>query len=239
MVSVTAQFESGVTYTSGLNGYYVIQRVGTGFFNIGGTAGLQLEEDSQSAASAILIGSGFNFGPTADGSSGVNANGLPVPFTSDSPKPFDLGTVYWIDANVMPVPSKTQWQIDSLRIINVNGIPQTPPSVSCTAHPSTLWPPTGRSVVTTISGTIAPGSQAINSGGTSFVVTDSQSTAQQNGTVTPNADGTFSFTVPLVASRADNIMAGRRYTVTVTATDANANQGSCAALIVVPHDQRH
>jgi hypothetical protein len=122
-------------------------------------------------------------------------------------------------------------------ITSINGTSQTPPSVSCSATPNTLWPPNGKTVLTTISGQITSGTSAIVSGATGFVVTDSQSPTQQNGTVTAQSNGGFSFSVPLVASRAGNIKAGRQYTIAVTATDAIGNQGSCSALVVVPHDQ--
>ena len=100
-----------------------------------------------------------------------------------------------------------------------------------------LWPPDGTSVPVTISGTIAAGTSAIDPEATSFLVTDSQSGMQQSGSIVPATDGTFTFTVPLIASRAGNIKAGRTYTITVVATDAVGKQGTCSAGVLVPHDQ--
>jgi hypothetical protein len=120
-------------------------------------------------------------------------------------------------------------------ITGMNGTAQTPPNVSCSASPKTLWPPNGNTVATTVSGQITKGTQA--TGTATFLVTDSQSSAQQNGTITTQPDGTFSFTVPLVSSRAGNIKSGRQYTIAVTANDAIGNQGSCSAVVTVPHDQ--
>lgn len=127
--------------------------------------------------------------------------------------------------------------IGGVTITSINGVTQTPPSVSCDAAPNVLWPPNGKSVLTTISGRISAGTSPIVSGETSFVIFDSQSQPQQRGTATPNADGTFSFVVPLVASRAGNNKDGRQYAIIVTATDEIGNTGSCSALVVVPHDQ--
>lgn len=116
-------------------------------------------------------------------------------------------------------------------------VQQLPPKVSCAASPATLWPPNGKSVPVAISGTITAGTSAIDAAATSFLVTDSQSGAQQSGSVVPGTDGTFTFTVSLVASRAGNIKAGRTYIITVVATDAVGNQGTCSAAVLVPHDQ--
>lgn len=116
-------------------------------------------------------------------------------------------------------------------------VPPQPPKVSCAANPAMLWPPDGTSVPVAISGTIAAGTSAIDPAATSFLVTDSQSGLQQSGSIVPATDGTFTFTVPLIASRAGNIKAGRTYTIMVVATDAVGNQGTCSAGVLVPHDQ--
>ena len=59
-----------------------------------------------------------------------------------------------------------------IHITGLNGAPQVPPSVSCSANPSILWPPNGKAVLVTVSGNIAQGTQAIPSGGTAYAVTD-------------------------------------------------------------------
>ena len=48
-------------------------------------------------------------------------------------------------------------------ITSINGVPQVPPSISCMTTPSTLWPPNGKSVLVTISGTITPGTSSLSS----------------------------------------------------------------------------
>ena len=122
-----------------------------------------------------------------------------------------------------------------VRIISIDGASQTPPSVSCSATPNSLWPPNGSTVPITISGQITAGTSTV--GVTTFLITDSQSSTQQTGTVTAQSNGGFSFSVPLMASRAGNIKESRQYKIAVTAADAIGNQGSCSALVVVPHDQ--
>jgi len=122
-------------------------------------------------------------------------------------------------------------------VSNSTVTPQQPPKVTCAASPAILWPPDGSSIPVTTSGVIAAGTSAIDPAATSFLVTDSQSGAQQSGSIVPAAEGTFTFTVPLVASRAGNIKSGRTYTITVVATDTSGHQGTCAAEVLVPHDQ--
>jgi hypothetical protein len=144
----------------------------------------------------------------------------------NNPTAFVLGLT-WAKSGALP----TDFTMQPL----VNSGQNTPPSVSCGAAPQILWPPNGRTVVTTISGHATPGTSPIAA--TTYLVSDSQSAGQQTGTVAPNAAGTFSFTVPLVAARAGTIMSGRQYTIVVTANDASGNQGSCSAVVTVPHDQ--
>jgi hypothetical protein len=135
--------------------------------------------------------------------------------------------------SVSPVDPKSG--TGGVAITSIDGVAQTPPTVSCSASSTTLWPPNGRTVPVAVSGRTTAGTSAV--GTTTFLVTDSQSSSQQNGILTPQSNGAFSFTVPLVASRAGNIKSGRQYTVAVTANDAIGNQGSCSAVVTVPHDQ--
>lgn len=62
---------------------------------------------------------------------------------------------------------------------------------------------------------------------------------QQSGSIVADTNGTFTFAVPLMASRAGNVKPGRTYTITVVATDALGNQGTCSTKVLVPHDQGH
>lgn len=127
--------------------------------------------------------------------------------------------------------------IGNVTITDINGVPQTPPTVTCAATPSILWPPNGKPVVVTVSGTIKPGTQAIPFGGTTYAVIDEYSQVQPTGTIAVSAGGSYSFTLSLIAARNGSDIDGRTYSINVIATDAIGNVGSCAAVLTVPHDQ--
>ena len=55
-------------------------------------------------------------------------------------------------------------------IAGINGVPQAPPTVRCTATPNLLWPPNGKAVSVIVSGTVALGTQPLSSGGLSYAV---------------------------------------------------------------------
>jgi hypothetical protein len=120
-----------------------------------------------------------------------------------------------------------------ITITSINGVPQTPPTVSCTASPNVLWPPNGKPVEVTTSGTVSPGTQPIPA----YAVIDEYGQVQPSGSFTVGADGSYSFGVTLIASRDGNDKDGRTYTINVIATDQIGNVGSCSAVVTVPHDQ--
>lgn len=144
------------------------------------------------------------------------------------------GGVYPLYNSLSPDPGSGT---GGITITSVNGVSQTPPSVSCSATPTTLWPPNGKSVVVTVSGTATAGTQLILASGTKYAVTDSYGEDQPSGPFTLGTGGSYSFEVPLVASRNGNDQNGRTYTIMVTAADAIGNVGLCSAIVTVPHDQ--
>ncbi|HEY6386359.1 MAG TPA: hypothetical protein VIX91_11820 [Candidatus Acidoferrum sp.] len=122
-------------------------------------------------------------------------------------------------------------------ITSINDVPQTPPSVTCSANPHTLWPPNGKPVVVTVSGTVTPGSQPIPSGIAAYAVTDEYDQVQPSGTVTLGTGGSYSFGISLIAARNGDDKDGRTYTIVVGARDSIGNLGSCSTVVTVPHDQ--
>jgi hypothetical protein len=114
-----------------------------------------------------------------------------------------------------------------------------PPSVTCTANPTTLWPPNGKAVVVTVSGEVTPGAEAIAANGTTYAVVDEYGQDQPSGSFTPGAGGHYSFGVPLIAARNGDDPDGRTYTIDVIVKDVKGNSGSCSAVVTVPHDQGH
>ena len=110
-----------------------------------------------------------------------------------------------------------------------------PPVITVAASPETLWPPNGKLVPVTMSGTITDESGVQ---GSSYQVMDEYGQVQPKDTVTPDeADGSYAFTIKLQASRNGNDRDGRRYTIVVSVTDNAGNVGSASTSVTVPHDQ--
>ena len=77
----------------------------------------------------------------------------------------------------------------------------------------------------------------INTTTAAFHVVDEYGTVHPSGPVSVGADGRYSFTVMLQASRLGSDSNGRRYEVVVTVSDNAGNAGSASAIVTVPHDQ--
>jgi hypothetical protein len=113
----------------------------------------------------------------------------------------------------------------------------TPPVVTITATPATLWPPNGRMAPVVISGTITDARSGVDVSTAAYAVIDEYRQVQPMGSVTLRSDGRYSFTIQLQASRNGNDQNGRQYTITVSAHDRAGNTGSAATAVIVPHDQ--
>jgi hypothetical protein len=122
-------------------------------------------------------------------------------------------------------------------ITSINGVPQTPPSVSCTATPNTLWPPNGKPVSVTVSGILTPGTSSLVPGGSGYLVIDEYGQDQPSSQISLGSGGSYLFQVSLIAARNGNDTDGRTYTIIVNGQDALGNVGSCSAIVTVPHDQ--
>jgi Pro-kumamolisin, activation domain/Bacterial Ig-like domain (group 1) len=114
----------------------------------------------------------------------------------------------------------------------------TPPAITVSATPGMLWPPNGKMVEVTISGTIADSGSGVNGGTAAYAVTDEYGLVQPSGSITLDENGNYSFTIQLQASRLGTDKDGRQYTITVTAQDNAGNGGSASTVVVVSHDQR-
>jgi hypothetical protein len=103
----------------------------------------------------------------------------------------------------------------------------TPPVITVAAHPATLWPPNGKLVPVTVSGTVMeePEGSGVNASTATYAVTDEYGSVQPSGPVTVAADGSYTFTIKLQASRHGNDRDGRQYSITVSAQDNAGNMG--------------
>ena len=110
----------------------------------------------------------------------------------------------------------------------------TPPILSVTLSPATLWPPNDKLVpiiaAITVKDNYDPSPEIKLESITAsepLLANDIQNA--QLGT----DDRQFS----LVAKRAGTNLAGRIYSVTYSATDASGNKATASATVIVPHDQ--
>jgi hypothetical protein len=116
----------------------------------------------------------------------------------------------------------------------------TPPVITITATPKTLWPPNGKMVPVTISGTIKDAESGVNASTAAYAVIDEYGLIQPSGQITTldATTGSYTFRIQLQASRNGNDKDGRQYTIIVSAQDNEGNQGSKSTIVTVPHDQR-
>jgi hypothetical protein len=112
-----------------------------------------------------------------------------------------------------------------------------PPVMTVAPSPTTLWPPNGRLVTVTVSGSITdePGSSGVQAGRAAYQVMDEYGQIQPSGSVTL-VDGQYSFTMALQASRRGNDPDGRHYMIAVSATDMAGNSGAASATVTVPRN---
>jgi hypothetical protein len=113
----------------------------------------------------------------------------------------------------------------------------TPPVITVSATPRVLWPPNGKMVPVTVSGTISDTGSGVNVNSAAYVVKDEYGEVQPKGTITLGPGGNYSFIVLLQASRLGHDLDGRRYTVTVQAKDNAGDDGSKTSVVLVPHDR--
>ena len=115
----------------------------------------------------------------------------------------------------------------------------TPPAITISANPATLWPPNGKLISVRVSGTIRdePSGSGVNASSAAFVVLDEYGQIQPRGSLTLRADGRYAFTVALEASRRRNDWDGRHYTIAVSVKDGAGNLGVASTMVTVPHHQ--
>jgi probable HAF family extracellular repeat protein len=112
-----------------------------------------------------------------------------------------------------------------------------PPVITVSASPTTLWPPNGKLVTVTVSGTITDEPDGSRVSNAAYRVMDEYGQIQPSGNFTPEADDEYSFTVELQASRRGNDRNGRQYTIEVSATDHAGNPSTESVIVTVPHNQ--
>jgi hypothetical protein len=162
----------------------------------------------------------------ADQLSGLAAGSLPAPTTLSNE-----GAGQSVTATCTDVAGNS-----ASATVNGINIDKTPPVITASTNLATLWPPNGRMVSVTVSGTISDSLSGINPSTAAFAVQDSYGLLHPSGLVSVSANGTYSFTIPLEARRDGQDKNGRLYTIVVSARDNAGNASLATTTVIVPHD---
>lgn len=197
--------------------------------------------------------------PSANGNGWINSSPVTVNLSATDSGSGVQQLRYWINGGQVTVVagSSASTQISgegmnsaNLRVLDNAGnisslvsqpvnIDLTPPAVSVSASPSSIWPPNGKMVAVTVSGTITDNLSGVNPSTAAFAVVDEYGRVHPSGPVTLGPGGSYSFTVSLQASRNGNDTDGRQYMISVSAKDFAGNRGSAATTVTVPYAQGH
>jgi hypothetical protein len=178
------------------------------------TAGVLLGNGDGSFQSALTYSSGGQ-GPTSVAVADVNGDGKPdVLLTNECDAFCFTGTVG----------------------VLINITDMAPPLITLSPTPNSLWPPNGKMVQVTVSGTITDKVSGVNTSSAVYEVRDEYGIVLPRGAITLGSGGAYSFNVGLQASRLGTDLNGRRYTVRVIAKDNAGNRASKTGVVIVPHD---
>ena len=174
--------------------------------------------DPDDAASTLVTQYSLNGSPFVNGTS--------IPLTADGSDTIRFRSI------------DPAGNIENANTLVVN-IDRTAPTLSVSANPTRLWPPNGKLVPVTVTGTVGDNFFGVGSTVT-YRVRDEYGRVQPRGTATVAPNGTFSFTVDLQAARRGFDRNDRQYTILVTAVDQAGNSTTETVRVTVPHDQgRH
>jgi hypothetical protein len=110
----------------------------------------------------------------------------------------------------------------------------TPPSISVSLSPTTLWPPNNKLVPINVTITVQDDYDPEPEIKLESITANEDLDISDTKDVQP---GTDDRQFQLKAKRAGNNLAGRIYTVTYSATDGSGNKTIASATVTVPHDQ--
>jgi hypothetical protein len=207
----------------------------------GSTSSLSYTVTNLGPASTFIITASDNQGfisgvnpptlPLTSGASGSVMIAVTVP--SNVPPNTVIGLTATATDAANPADNNTT--VQSLLVAPVD---RTPPTINVAADPSTLWPPNGRMIGVTVSGTITDTGSGVDQSSGTFTVSDEDGNVQPSGAITINADGTYSFNVQLQSARSGTDRNGRQYTVNVYVKDKAGNVGMAWTVVTALHDQR-
>jgi hypothetical protein len=164
--------------------------------------------------------------------------GVMVPFNDDPRSPYSMSDPAYLTGHFTVRFAHSNETYEGPAFWAYTGvivpIDTTPPALSVTLNPATLWPPNNKPVPITATITVTDDYDPepeikLESITSNETLADGDIQDVQLGT----DDRQFS----LAAKRAGTNMAGRIYTVTYSATDASGNKATASTTVTVPHDQ--
>ena len=113
------------------------------------------------------------------------------------------------------------------------------PVITAAADPPALWPPNGKVVPVTVSGTITDATSGVDLTSAVYSVSDEYGRVQPSGPLVIAADGSCTITIGLEARRDGTDRDGRAYHITLRAQDIAGNTSAKTITVIVSHDQRN
>jgi len=123
----------------------------------------------------------------------------------------------------------------SVSVLMNNMVDTTPPFITIAAAPKTLWPANWQMMPVHISGTIVGLGSPVDASSAEYVVSDEYDRVEPSGHLSLDANGKYSVTIFLQASRRTNDLDGRRYLIRISAQDTVGNKAVKWARVIVPH----
>jgi hypothetical protein len=113
---------------------------------------------------------------------------------------------------------------------SVISIDANAPVITVNVNPSSA-PKNNKPLNVTVSGSVTDTVSGVNLTGTTYNVVDEYGVAQPSGSVTLQANGSYSFNLSLPATRKGNDNDGHLYTITIQARDQAGNTGALSGTL--------
>ncbi|HEY0666453.1 MAG TPA: hypothetical protein VGD24_10335 [Gallionella sp.] len=187
----------------------------------------KIDESITSNFPVIYPGQTFNFGVT-------------VPATNREPfsNYYSLGDLAYLTGHFTVIFTRSKVTYEGPAFWRYTGviipIDTTPPTLTVTLNPATIWPPNNKpmpvAATITVQDDYDPEAEI-------KLESITANEALANGDIQEAQPGTDDRNFYLAAKREGNNPTGRIYTVTYSATDASGNRATASATVTVAHDQ--